>query len=60
MVRTFVAFVVAFVFVKLGAFAPGVDLASTQEVIVVILTSGILAAAGKLLRNKGITLGKIV
>lgn len=59
-VRTFVAFVVAFAFVKLGALVPGVDLASAQEAIVVIITSGLLAMIGKLMRNKGMSFGKIV
>jgi hypothetical protein len=59
-VRTFVAFVVAFLFVKLGALVPGVDLASAQEAIVVIVTSGILAMIGKVMRDKGMPFGKIV
>lgn len=59
-VRTFVAFVVAFGFVKLGALVPGVDLASAQEAIVVIVTSGILAMVGKVMRNKGLSFGRIV
>jgi hypothetical protein len=58
--RTFVAFVVAFAFVKLGALVPGVDLASTEEAVVVIITSGLLAMIGKLMRNKGMSFGKIV
>lgn len=60
MVRTFVAFVVAFLFVKLGALVPGVDLASAEEAVVVIVTSGVLAFIGKVMRNKGLTLGKVV
>ena len=60
MVRTFVAFVVAFIFVKLGALVPGVDLASTEEAVVVIITSGVLAFVGKAMRNKGISFGKVV
>jgi hypothetical protein len=60
MVRTFVAFVVAFGFVKLGTLVPGIDLASAEEAIVVIITSGILAAVGKVMRNAGMSFGKVV
>ena len=59
-VRTFVAFLVAFVFVKLGALVPGVDLASAQEAIVVNITSAVLAFAVKAMRGAGVSLGKVI
>ena len=59
-VRTFVAFIVAFGFVKLGGAIPGVDLAGVEEAVVVIGTSAILAFIGKAMRNAGATLGKVV
>ena len=59
-VRTFVAFVVAFGFTWLGGKLPGVELAGIQEGIIVIITSGILAFAGKAFRNSGLAVGKIL
>lgn len=59
-VRTFVAFVVAFAFTKLGGAIPGVDLAGMQEAVIVIVTSAILAFVGKAMRNSGMSLGKII
>ena len=51
-VRTFVAFVVAFAFTWLGGKLPAVELAGVQE--------GILAFAGKAFRNSGLAVGKIL
>jgi hypothetical protein len=58
--RTFVAFGVAFVFVKIGGDIPGVDMAGAQEALVVIITSAILAFAGKAFRNNDVTIGKVL
>jgi len=59
-VRTFVAFIVAFLFAKITAAGLEVDLTGVQEGVVVIITSAILAFVGKAMRNKGMTLGKVV
>ena len=59
-IRTFVAFLVAFGFTWLGGKIPGVDLAGMQEGLIVILTSAILAFAGKAFRNKGVSVGEIL
>ena len=59
-VRTVVAFAVAFLFMKLGGAIPGVDLAGMQEAIVVILVSGIMAFMGKSFRSAGKSVGKIM
>lgn len=58
--RTFVAFVVAFAFTKLGGAIPGVELAGVQEAVVVILMSAIMAFAGKAFRNSDMAIGKIM
>jgi hypothetical protein len=55
-----VAFGVAFVFVKIGGDVPGVDMAGAQEALVVIITSAILAFAGKAFRNHDVTIGKVL
>ena len=60
MVRTFVAFVVAFVFVKLGGAMPGVELAGMQEAVIVIATSALMAFLGKAFRNNDMMIGKIL
>jgi hypothetical protein len=60
MVRTFVAFFVAFLFVKLGGALPGVELAGVQEAVIVILTSALMAFIGKAFRNSGMAIGKIL
>jgi hypothetical protein len=59
-VRTFVAFVVAFLFAKLIGETTAIDLAGAQEAVVVIITSAILAFAGKAFRNNGVTVGKVI
>ena len=59
-VRTFVAFGVAFIFVKIGGAIPGIDLAGSQEAVIVIITSAIMAFAGKAFRNKGLSVGKVI
>lgn len=59
-VRTFVAFVVAFAFVKLGGAIPGVDLAGVQEGVIVIITSAILAFVGKAMRNNDKAIGRVI
>jgi hypothetical protein len=60
MIRTFVAFFVAFLFVKLGGMVPGVDLAGMQEAVIVIATSGLMAFLGKAMRNNDMAIGKIM
>jgi hypothetical protein len=37
-----------------------VDLAGAQEAVVVIITSAVLAFAGKAFRNKGSAVGKVI
>jgi hypothetical protein len=59
-IRTFVAFVVAFVFTKLVGETTAIDLAGAQEAVVVIVTSALLAFIGKAFRNKGKALGKVL
>jgi uncharacterized membrane protein YccC len=58
--RTFIAFAVAFAFTKILGETGAVDLAGAQEALVVIITSGILAFAGKAFRNKGLAIGKVI
>jgi len=59
-VRTFVGFFVAFIFVKIGGAIPGVDLAGAQEAVIVILVSAIMAFAGKAFRGAGMSVGKVM
>lgn len=59
-IRTFVAFIVAFAFTKLLGETTAVDLAGAQEAVVVIITSAVLAFAGKAMRNSGMAIGKVV
>ncbi len=63
-IRTFVAFIVAFLFTKLLGETTAVDLAGAQEAIVVIITSALFAFIGKVMRNKGgegwTSIGKII
>ena len=59
-IRTFVAFVVAFGFTKLGGGIPGVDQAGLVEAIVVIVMSAILAFTGKAFRNSDKAVGKVI
>ena len=59
-VRTFVGFAVAFIFVKIGGAVPGVDLAGMQEAVIVIIVSAIMAFAGKSFRSAGISVGKVM
>jgi hypothetical protein len=59
-IRTFVAFVVAFIATKFLGEATALDLAGAQEAAVVIVTSAILAFVGKVMRNSGMAIGKIV
>lgn len=60
LVRTFVGFVVAFIFVKIGGAVPGVDLAGAQEAVIVMIVSGIMAFAGKSFRSAGMKIGKVM
>ena len=59
-VRTFVGFGVAFIFVKIGGAVPGVDLVGMQEAVIVIIVSAIMAFAGKSFRGAGIGAGKVM
>jgi hypothetical protein len=59
-VRTFVAFGVAFTFVKIGGAVPGVDMAGMQEAVIVIIVSAVMAFAGKAFRGAGIGVGKVM
>lgn len=59
-VRTSVAFVVAFGFTKLTTLGLNVDLSGLQESLVVIITSAILAYIGKVARDHGFSLGILV
>ena len=58
-VRTFVAFIVAFVFTKFVGETTAIDLAGAQEAVVVIITSAILAFMGKAFRDNNSLIGKI-
>ena len=60
MVRTFVAFFVAFGFTWLGGQLPGVELAGMQEAVIVIVVSGIMAFAGKAFRSSDMAIGKFM
>ncbi len=60
LVRTFVGFGVAFIFVKIGGAVPGVDLAGMQEAVIVIIVSAIMAFAGKAFRGAGMSVGKVM
>lgn len=60
MIRTFVAFGVAFLFTWIGGKIPGVDLAGMQEAVIVIIVSGVMAFAGKAFRSAGISVGKVM
>jgi hypothetical protein len=59
-IRTFVAFLVAFLFTWLGGKIPGIDLVGMQEGVIVIITSAILAFMGKAFRNNDVTVGRVI
>jgi uncharacterized membrane protein YccC len=59
-VRTFVAFIIAFLLAKLVDAETAVNLAGATEGLVVIVTSAIFAFVGKMLRDKGNVVGKVV
>jgi hypothetical protein len=58
--RTFVAFLVAFLFTKIFGEVAAVDLAGAQEAVITIIMSAVFAGLGKLMRNKGVALGKVI
>ena len=60
MVRTFVAFFVAFGFTWIGGKVPGIELAGMQEAVIVILVSAIMAFAGKAFRSNGMAIGRVM
>lgn len=59
-IRTFVAFLVAFAFTKMFGEVAAVDLAGAQEAVITIVMSAVFAGLGKLMRNKGNALGKVI